>query len=214
MHYPEFRVDDPTVLRKFIEEFPLATIIVIGADNMPQLLFAPVIFAADAGDDTMEFHVATGNPAFSILNAARSVTLAFNGPNAHISPSWYEDRFANGDRSRTAPTWDYTSVQVQGDLAPIAEEDFVDHLARLTARFENRYDPAWGFDEIDPNILRKWLPHIKGYRLSPVSMQGIFKLSQEQAPEDQEHVIRHLERRGTGFDLALAKLIKEQSPRP
>lgn len=210
-HYSMFRVADRRVLFNFIVRYPFATVAVNGpAGGCPVIATVPVIRAGRRGM-RLQFHIARGNPAFAAFSAAGAgpAALTFIGPNAPVSPSWYRDRFADGDRSRTAPTWDYAAVTVTGRLSPMSERGLRAHLRRLTGIFEGADQQGWRFDEIDPVFLRKLGGAIAGFDVAAAHMEGLFKLSQEQSAADRVHIRAALEARGCGFDRLLAGMIPD-----
>lgn len=205
-HYDNLKASDPQRVFNVIAAYPFALICKNSAEKgVPEIVSAPAILSADGG--ALEFHFARGNPAWAAFEAGGDVKMVFNGPSAHISPSWYKERFTNGDRSRTAPTWDYVQATVTGTLQPMDYPALTDHLRRLTARFEDAAT-GWQFRELELMTRDKWQSAIGGFTVRPASMEAIFKLSQEQKESDRLHVIDSLTARNGHGDLGVAQLIR------
>ena len=207
-HYKQYKTTDLTQIVGFVRAYPFANIVKNDPNqDIPSIVSAPIIHAAEEGQ--MEFHIAKSNPAFDNFYAGGHVVAIFNGPNAHISPSWYLDRFKEGDRSKTAPTWNYTQVKIEGEIQPMSDDMLAAHLDRLVTHFEDTVPEGWAFNEISPDILEKWSQFIQGFTLSVQNAEGLFKLSQEQSPIDQRNVIKELNERDKGYDKNLANFMSK-----
>ena len=105
-HYSDFKSNSLSDFFNVISAYPFAMICKNNQNTgIPDIVNVPVILSESGR--RLEFHFARANPAWKNFTEEGRVRVVFNGPNAHVSPSWYSERFANGDRSRTAPTWDY-----------------------------------------------------------------------------------------------------------
>lgn len=207
-HYAHFKTTDLQQIFGFAALYPFAAVCKNNSlAGVPDIVSVPVI--RTAGGEGLEFHIARANPAFGSFAQGGKCVVLFHGPNAHISPAWYKARFADGDRSKTAPTWNYMEAKIAGVLRPMDAAAFAAHLERLTHLFEARVaGGGWGFAEISPKILQSWSGMIAGYALEVESAEAIFKLSQEQTPADRPHVIEALRARGTPYDLAIAQAME------
>lgn len=203
IHYAQFKTTDLQEVFNVVAEHPFALICKNGKEGVPEIVNAPVIISDDG--KSLEFHFARANDAWDAIAAGGDVKIIFNGPNAHVSPSFYKDRFADGDRSKTAPTWDYVQAVVVGEAKPLDDAGLAAHLKKLTGHFEG--EAGWRFEEIAPDKLDAWKKLIGGFRIEITSAEAIFKLSQEQKPADQAHVAHELNKRGRDGDAKIAKLI-------
>lgn len=203
-HYSEYKTTNLERIFQVAKEYPLAVICKNNAQTeCPDVVTAPVIYSSSLG---FEFHMAQGNPAYSNFLNGGAVHIVFSGPNAPISPSWYKMRFEGGDRSRTAPTWDYVQANVRAALRPMTKLELQLHLAKLVDVTEA--PDGWSFSEIEPSILNKWSGLIAGFYADIQSAEATFKLSQEQSVMDRQHITDALEARGGSDDLLLAKQIQ------
>ena len=90
--------------------------------------------AADGEHGTLRGHVARGNPHWrEVADDGTTEAIAiFNGPDAYISPAWYEEKRLTG---KVVPTWNYTTVVAHGRLTLHHEPDWLlPHVRRLVER--------------------------------------------------------------------------------
>ena len=95
MYQPNaFNEDRLDVQHALMRAHPLATLIVAGADGVTADLI-PMMLYADEGPNglgLLRAHVARANPVWRKLEASPSCLIVFQGPEAYISPSWYETK--------------------------------------------------------------------------------------------------------------------------
>jgi transcriptional regulator len=207
-HYAEFKTADLKRIHEFVRSYPFAHICKNNAAaDIPDIVSVPVIQSPDRRN--IEFHMARSNSAFRNFANGGKAVIAVTGPNAHVSPSWYLDKLKSGDRSGTAPTWNYIEARFEIDMIPMRSEELTDHLERLVSRFEKL--AGWSFSEIDPGILRRWSGMIAGFSARVHNAEAIFKLSQDQSAADRLNIVEGLRRRNNGFDHALAEAMELKS---
>lgn len=200
-HYNEFQVHDKNALLLFIQKYPFASIVKNSNKNIPALVQAPII----CNDLVLEFHMAKENPSFEIFKHEGDALFIFNGPNAHVSASWYKDK----NPMMTASTWDYASVHLTASIIKMTKHELVEHLQRLVKTFEGTLVNGWDFSSIDPKFLEKLIHLIEGFKVEIKDIVGIFKFSQNQSLSDQKNIISSLEARRSAFDVLVAQIIRE-----
>lgn len=180
-----FRWDDPVAMRALIRERAFATLVAV-IDGEVVIAQAPVVVAAP---DQLQMHLSLRNRLARALPLR--ATLIVHGVDGYISPDWYvsEDQ---------VPTWDYVSVEAEGELTELSDEDLVAHLVALSAAHEARIanKPPWTLDKLAPTTLEKKLNGIVGVAFAIGSLHGTAKLSQNKSPADRARVIAAL--RGSG----------------
>src|SRR5580698_1900901 len=100
-----YAISDPEVLYEIIRARRFATIAAV-IDGSVAFAYAPVIL--DAGDGTgthLRYHLARANPLADLDGAP--VRISFLGPDAYVSPDWYETK-------GMVPTWNYIAVEGSG----------------------------------------------------------------------------------------------------
>ncbi|WP_426124389.1 FMN-binding negative transcriptional regulator [Pararhizobium sp. PWRC1-1] len=208
MHYAEYKHTDPALVRALVETFPFAAISVNGSQG-PRIAHAPLTFRnGKAPVGALEFHLARANPIAPDMKIGTPVTILVQGPGAAISPSWFTCSFQqpDSDRSRTAPTYNYVSLILNGRL------EFMDDLALQTQIRDlvsaSEPEGGWRTDELAPDLWQGWRKLIQGYRLEIESFDLTAKLSPGDAPEDKFGVVAGLLERGVLADVSMAHLVE------
>lgn len=179
---PAFRVGDEAALLEAVAAIGFAHLFVSTPDG-PMVVHAPLTRAGD----TLRFHIARGNRATRYLSGA-TVLASIVGAHGYISPNWYA---VPGDQ---VPTWNYTAIEIEGVVAPLAEADLIDQLDRLATAHEPRVNPAapWTRAKMDDAIFRKMLRAILGFEITVTAIRGTTKLSQNKPDIDRDGVIAGL----------------------
>jgi len=214
MHYAEFKQGDLDLLRTLVRTFPFAVIAVNGPER-PLIAQAPLTLRdAAAGSIAVDFHLARTNAIVAAMDDGVPVTIVVNGPSAHISPSWYKERFPSpaADRSRTAPTYDYISVVLTGRVRHLPADGLVEQIADLV----RHHEPAdgWKFEEIDSDLLRAWCGMLIGCRMEIESFDLTAKVSQDKGDGGRSGVVSGLTSRSELQDVAIARLIADYDGSP
>lgn len=160
-------------------------------DDGPMVVQAPVT----RHGATLRFHVARGNRITPALDGAR-VALSLVGVHGYVSPNWYA---VPGDQ---VPTWNYTSVEIDGVARAIDEPALIEQLDRLAAVHEPR-DHPWDRAKMDPAAFAGLLRAIRGFAVTVEAARGTIKLSQNRSAADRAGVVAGLTRAG-GHALAAA----------
>jgi transcriptional regulator len=200
-HFAEQR---PEVLHALMRDHPFATMLSSGAqglvaDHLPLRL-------AVGRDNKARLlgHVARANTVWR--TAANSEVLAiFHGPQAYVSPSWYPTKREHG---KAVPTWNYVVVHARGRLATIDDplrlrallDDLVDH-------HEADLPPPWRIADAPPEYIDKMLAAIVGIEIAVTSLEGKWKLSQNQPEPNRAGVVAGLRDTGGADADAIAALV-------
>ena len=101
-----FRISDTALMRRFIEAYPLATVISDGGDPDHVSLIPLMPAPAEEGEMRMLGHVDANNPHADQLVPGNALTFLFNGPNCYASPDIYPDA--------QLPGWLYVTIKGSG----------------------------------------------------------------------------------------------------
>ena len=208
MHYAEYKLKDPSLVAHMLGTFPFAAIMVNTPDG-PALAQAPLTFregSTPAG--ALEFHLAKANPIAVHMLPDVPITILLQGPGAHISPSWYSASFPtpDADRGRTAPTYNYLSLVINGRLAYMGDQDLQAQIQDLVRA--NEPADGWSTSELAPDLWQMWRKLIQGYRLEIDRFDLTAKFSEGDVPADRPGVIRGLRARGVLGDLGVARVLE------
>ena len=154
-------------------------------------------------------HVARNNDQWRKAAAGESLAIV-RGPDAYVSPSWYESKREHG---RVVPTWNYVTAHVYGRLVVHDDPAWVeDVVRRLTAKHEAARladdadgAPAWSVDDAPRPFIEGQLRAIVGMELQITRIEAKSKLSQNRPVPDVEGVIAGLAARGDDRTAAAVK---------
>lgn len=178
-HFHEQR---PEVLRAFLAQHPLATLVAQTADGLVAN-HLPLLcdWTRDAG--VLRGHVARANPLWRALAADAPVLAIFGGASAYVSPSWYPSKAETG---KVVPTWNYAVVHAHGTLRFFDDKERVRALVTdLTAEHERALPQPWKPADAPPDYLDAMLAAIVGFEIAVARLEGKFKASQNKSPVDR-----------------------------
>jgi transcriptional regulator len=197
-------IDDVSILHQVMRRRCFATIAAV-VEHHVQFAYAPVIVDAEPHPlGVVRFHLARGNPLADGNEA--EMRLSFLGPDAYISPDWYE-------KGGLVPTWNYIVVEASGRAEVLEESELRQLLVDLSARHEERLrpKPPWTLGKISDERIAALLRGICGFTLKLDKLEGKFKLSQDKSAADIAGVMAGLEARGDVASLAVARAMRNHS---
>jgi len=214
----KFRVDDPAALLLELCSVVPATLVTHGPEGFRASVL-PMLFDADDGErGTLRGHLARGNPQWREIEAAITaggagageVLAMFNGPDAYISPAWYEEKRLTG---KVVPTWNYVIVQAHGTVTLRHEAEWlIPHVGRLVARHEAGRDHPWALSDAPDDYVAIQARAIVGLELHIARLEAKAKLSQNRSDPDIEGTIEGLAT-GTPLEQAVADAMRERAAR-
>jgi transcriptional regulator len=143
----------------------------------------------------LEFHVARANPLAALAAKGGTWMVAVQGPDAYVSPDWYES-------SEQVPTWLYETVHFTGPVHLVPPAHLADHLAQLSAQFEQGTDkPPWTPAQVSPARREMLMKAVVGIEMTVETVEGNFKLNQHKSDADHVAIARAL---ALGGDAAAA----------
>jgi transcriptional regulator len=206
MYVPaHFAVSDLDEIANFVDGAGTADLVTFDG-TQPVSTLLPVIWDRTEGQNgRLIGHVARSNPQWSTAAAGVPALAIVHGPQAYISPSWYESTKEHG---RTVPTWNYTTVHFTGPVTFRRDEDWLrDVVTRLTERYEAGRERRWWVSDAPEQFIAGQLRAIVGVELLVERIEAKNKLSQNRPPQDRANVIAALRaERGDGA-LAIAELM-------
>jgi transcriptional regulator len=181
MYVPRhFEVSGRAWVLELIERYPFGTLIT-GDGEYPLVSRIPMVAQERDGAIWAIGHVAKANPHALLIAAEVPATLAFCGPHAYVSASWYEEPY------ETVPTWNYTAAQLCGRLRPC---DSWRAVKLLSAKMEGAR--GWNPGLLDPDYRAGQLRAIVAFELRADKIFAKAKLSQNRTDADRERVIARL----------------------
>lgn len=204
---PAFAESRLPVLHDAIRATRLCTLVTLGSDGL-EASHVPVLLDTDAGQHgTLVGHFARANPQWQRLNTAVPALAIFVGPDAYVTPSWYETKKRTG---KAVPTWNYVAVHAYGALELFDDTDSLrDVVTRLTDRHEAGRPDAWHVADAPEEFLQGMFKGFIGFRLPIARIEGKWKLSQNRPADDRAGVVAGLRADGGPAEAAVAALMDE-----
>lgn len=182
---PAFRDDDRDSLRATIRAARLANLVTATADGVLATPLPLYLEESEGEHGVLYGHLAKANPQGR--SAALGDALAiFMGPDAYVTPSWYEAKQESG---KVVPTWNYVAVHAYG---PVEFFDDAVRLLEVVTRLTNLHEGAraapWAVSDAPPDFVQAQLRGIIGLRLPITRLEGKRKLSQNRSLADRAQV--------------------------
>ena len=201
---PHFREDRLEVQHELVRNHPLGLLISAGPGgliaNAVPFLIDPV--GSELG--VLRCHVAKANQQWRALSHVEECLVVFQGPQAYVTPSWYETKRQTG---KVVPTWNYATVHAWG--RPVVTEDpawLGSQIRALTDLCEGRFPAPWAVDDAPAGFIGSQIKGIVGIEIAVSRIEGKWKMSQNRPEADREGVFQGLEALG-GEESEVARLV-------
>ena len=206
-----FSVADPAALLAELSAVVPATLVTAGPDGMRTTILPMLFEPADGEHGMLRGHLARGNPHWREIadDGSTEAIAIFNGPDAYISPAWYEEKRRTG---KVVPTWNYTTVVVHGRLTTQHDPAWlVPHVRRLVERHEAGRPDAWSVDDAPPDYVAIQAKAIVGLELRIERIDAKRKLTQNRSQNDFDGVVAALSE-GSPREQAVADEMRREPP--
>ena len=184
---PLFRSDDPQLFETLIDQIGFGMVFLTTPDG-PRVAHTPLLSTRDGA---VRFHLSRGNALTRHLDGATAL-LTVNGPDAYVSPRWYENR-------DTVPTWDYVALEMEGRVRRMETEGLEAFLHALIEKHETRLGgEAWRAGESSEATWSSQLRGIVGFEIEVQAWRPTLKLSQKKNAAEREAIAAGHEANGNG----------------
>lgn len=198
---PRFRVDDPAVLHDLIRKYNFGALISGGSQGLVGTHLPFSLDVAPDGSATLISHMARANPQWRDLAPGRDVMVVFTGPHTYVSPAWYQEKV-------TVPTWNYAALHVYGTPRIVEDAEVLrTQVSRLVREHEGPGEDGWDLARAEP-IMESLLKAIVGFEIDVSRIEGKMKFNQNRSREDQQGVVRALERSDDSTARAVADIMR------
>jgi transcriptional regulator len=204
MYLPKHFKADERETRELLDGIRVADLVTATAEGL-FATFLPLIHDGSPDGSPGEFgsllgHVARKNEHWRLEPVGESMVIV-HGPDAYISPAWYESKREHG---RVVPTWNYLTANIHGELIVHDDPVWLEALVRrLTSRQESVRPEPWGVDDAPRDYTESQLLAIVGVELRITRVEAKAKLGQNRSSADIDGVIAGL-RAGGDEELAEA----------
>jgi transcriptional regulator len=211
MYLPRhFSWTDPTQIAEFVAAVGSATLVTFDGTR-PIATLLPVIWdrPGDAdGVGRLLGHIALANPQWQASVQGTDALAIVTGPQAYVSPSWYESKARHG---RVVPTWNYQAVHLTGPVTFHRDTEWLRALVtRLTRMHEDGRAQPWAVADAPPQYIDGQLRAIVGVELTVTSIEAKQKISQNRCETDRAGVITGLRAESDPDAAAIAELMAGQ----
>ena len=212
----KFEVEDPAALLAELCAVVPATLLTHGSDGFRASIIPMLFDPGDGPNGTLRGHLARGNPQWREIEAsiaaggdgAGEALAIFDGPDAYISPAWYEEKRLTG---KVVPTWNYVTVHAHGSLTLHPEPDWlIPHVRRLVERHESGRPDPWSIDDTPEGYVETQVRAIVGLELRITRLEAKSKLSQNRSDADIAGAIEGLDG-GTPGERAVAETMRGET---
>ena len=203
-HFEETR---PDVLHQLIREHSLAALVTLGPEGLNANHIPLELDPGPAPFGTLRGHVARGNPVWRDFSRDVEALAVFQGPQAYISPAWYQTKRETG---KVVPTYNYIVVHAYGPMRIIEDRAWLRGLVeRLTNRYEAGRAEPWKVTDAPADFVEQMLGAIVGIEIPLTRLIGKWKVSQNRPSADRDGVVTGLrEGKDTGAE-AMSALVKK-----
>lgn len=184
---PHFQVDDPQVIRAFIDANPFATLVAVDAAGRIAATHLPLLIEQFGTPTILRCHLMRDTDHWCAVTQAKEVFVSFLGPDAPILASWQSTMHFGG-------TWNYQAVHARAQPVPKDTDTLVRHLQTLKDRFE--VSPAHRFEQLPEGYVDALTPMIQCFDLVVTELQCLFKLSQNRSDTEFKQTVAGLTAQG------------------
>ncbi len=200
MYLPRhFTVTDMAEIGAFVDAAEAADLVTFDGTR-PVATLLPIIWerpdiSSNGNGEAADFgrilgHIAIANDQWKTAAADAEALAIVLGPQAYISPSWYESKYRHG---RVVPTWNYEAVHLTGKVTFHTDHEWKRALVtRLTHLHEDSREHPWAVLDAPPEYIDGQLRAIVGVELLVTSIEAKQKLSQNRSELDREGVVTGL----------------------
>jgi transcriptional regulator len=207
---PSFREDRLAVQHDLVRAHPLGALVSAGEGG---LVANHVPMSLDAGASalgTLRCHLSRANPQWRDLATGAEALVIFQGPQAYVTPSWYETK---RETHKVVPTWNYAVVQASGPLQIIEDPDWLARqIGALTALQESVRPEPWSVEDAPAPFIAAQLKGIVGIEIPITRIEGKWKVSQNRPEADRIGVAEGLARSSDPSAGAMADLVAGSGP--
>lgn len=182
---PKFVAANQDDVFAFMHAHPFVVLTANGENGIPVATQVPVLLEKKEGQVFIECHVMRDTSHANALIKNLQALCLFSGPNTYISASWYT-------KKEVASTWNYQAVQAFGRLRILDEEALLNHLKRLTEKYEAGNSGEALVQNMDPGYVHKMMKAIVGFEMKVDTLEHVYKLSQNRTEKDFDTICQKL----------------------
>jgi transcriptional regulator len=204
-----FEEHDLGVLHALVRARPLGTWV---TEVEGQLVVNHIPFVLEPSEGplgTLRGHVARANGVWRGASTRIESVVVFQGPQAYITPSWYQ---AKREHGKVVPTWNYAVVHAHGMPRVIDEPEWLRrNVEELTAAHESPRHEPWHVSDAPSAYIDGLLKAIVGVEIPIAKLIGKWKASQNRSETDRRGVVAGLLESDVSELHEMARLVRERT---
>jgi transcriptional regulator len=210
MYLPkDFKEERVPVMHEAMRQARLGTLITLGQDGMEASHIPMLVDPEPAPFGTLRGHIARANPQWRRATAGVQALAIFLGPDAYITPAWYETKRQTG---KVVPTWNYVAVHAYGPLEFYEDADrLLALVTKLTETHEAGRAQPWAVSDAPEDFIAGMLRAIVGFELPIARLDGKWKMSQNRPAADRAGAVAGLTAEGGPKQAAVAEIVAKRS---
>jgi transcriptional regulator len=210
MYLPkDFKEERVPVMHEAMRQARLGTLITLGQDGMEASHIPMLVDPEPAPFGTLRGHIARANPQWRHATAGVQALAIFLGPDAYITPAWYETKRQTG---KVVPTWNYVAVHAYGPLEFYEDADrLLALVTKLTETHEAGRMQPWAVSDAPEDFIAGMLRAIVGFELPIARLDGKWKMSQNRPAADRAGAVAGLTAEGGPKEVAVAEIVAKRS---
>jgi transcriptional regulator len=203
---PHFREDRLDVQHELIRTHPLGLLISAGPGGLLANPLPFLIVPEDSERGTLRCHLSRANAQWRELMAVDECLIVFQGPQAYVTPSWYETKRETG---KVVPTWNYATVHAWGRPRVIEDAAWLRaQIEALTRSREGARAQPWHVADAPEDYVSAQIKGIIGVEIPIARIEGKWKVSQNRPDADRQRVIAGFREQGEA-GAAMADLVEK-----
>ncbi len=201
---PQFREDRLAVQHALIRAHPLGLLVTAGPGGLMANLVPFHLEETPGGLGVARAHLARANAQWREFSEGAECMVAFQGPQAYVSPSWYPTKAETG---KVVPTWNYVTVHIWGRPRLIDQAPWLrGQIDALTDAREAARPEPWRADDAPADFIAAQIRGVVGLELPISRIEGKWKVSQNRNEADRRGVAQGLSADGPAA-AAMADLV-------
>lgn len=204
MYVPRaFREDRQQILHALIRQHSFGTLITFGDGGLTASHLPFLLDPSRGSHGTLLGHLARANSQWESFAGPQEALAVFQGPNAYISPRWYEAPLS-------VPTWNYVAVHAYGPPRLVTDEGTLRRILEASVgTYEASFEEPWSMARLPDDYVQRMMEAIVGFEIPVSRLEGKLKLSQNRPPADRRAVVDGLRRQGGALERATAELMAD-----
>lgn len=188
-----FKEDRLRFLREEIGRIGFGSFVTLGKSGILVSHVPMFLDSSGGGNGLLYGHIARGNHQWRDTISGSEGLAMFLGPDAYITPRWYETKKQDG---KVVPTWNYVAIHARGPVTFFDDpEQLRELVTKLTRKHESDASEPWEVSDAPEDYVSTELKMIVGFRMQITRIEGKRKMSQNRPEADIEGVISGLAER-------------------